>query len=40
MFEIGITRMPGVKHPILAGTRVHIPCAGMVAAASHAGSDR
>ena len=38
MFETRITKMLGIKHPILVGTMVHISCAEMVAAASNAGA--
>jgi len=38
MFQTDITRMFGIKYPIVVGTMAHLSCAEMVAAASNAGA--
>lgn len=38
MFDTRITRMFGIKYPIVVGTMMHLSCAEMVAAASNAGA--
>jgi len=38
MFQNDITRMFGIKYPIVVGTMAHLSCAEMVAAASNAGA--